>query len=231
MNKSVLILIPARANSKGVLGKNKRNVGGKPLVSYSIEAATASKLATHIAVTTDDPDIAAIARKANIGVIERPSGISEDSSPVILAVRHALSDLEARGFSNFSAVVLLQPTSPLRKGADIDGAIELFLESGNPVCSVSRCNDNHPARMYLIESGKLTPLMPDQSSLRRQDLPAVYHRNGAIYVFGKTEIGSGNIVSLNMVPYVMDSNVAINVDSEFDLLMLETFLKHNTWTF
>ena len=99
-------------------------------------------------------------------------GISEDASPVTLAVKEALGQAEAVTGRRYDIVVLLQPTAPLRRGADIDAAVALYREHGQSVCSVSRVDDNHPARMYrLDESKRMSALMPELASLRRQDLP------------------------------------------------------------
>jgi CMP-N,N'-diacetyllegionaminic acid synthase len=225
MRPEVLALIPARGGSKGVPHKNRRLVAGQPLIRYSIDSALAAHRLTQIAVTTDDSEIAAIAREAGVMVIDRPAAIAADQSPVIDAVRHALAVLGQRGLPKVDCMVLLQPTSPLRTGEDIDQAIDLyFVQDRNPVCSVYRCEDNHPARMYSIDGGRLKPLMPELDSVRRQDLPAVYHRNGALYVFGQREVESGRIISPLMTPYVMDQSLSLNVDTEFDLVVLEAML-------
>lgn len=214
-------IIPARAGSKGVPGKNKRIVHGRPLISYSIEAAQAAKLLDGVIVSTDDPEIADICAAENVEIVMRPAAMAQDDSQVVDAVRHAL------GSRAFQAVVLLQPTSPLRTGADIDAAIRLFRENGKiPICSVCRVEDAHPARMYRISRDRLESLMPELSHVRRQDLPPVYHRNGALYVFGEQEVINRTIITDYMLPYVMPTETSINIDSEMDLLLLETFLAH-----
>ncbi len=226
MRPEVLGLIPARGGSKGVPLKNRRLVAGRPLIAYSIDAARQSNRLTQIAVTTDDPAIADIARSSGVDVVMRPEEIAGDTSPVIDAVRHAIQVRRNQGIPDPQALVLLQPTAPLRTGADIDAAVELFFSGdGHPVCSVSRCEDNHPARMYrLDDKGRLTPLMPELASLRRQDLPAVFHRNGALYIVGPREIAAGVIISPSMTPYVMEAQQSLNVDTEFDLRVLDVML-------
>lgn len=224
MNKRVLGLIPARGGSKGVPGKNKRVVGGRPLIQFSIDVAQASGALTDIAVTTDDEEIAAIARRAGVTAIARPHDIAEDNSPVIDAIRHALAELG----QVFDAIVLLQPTTPLRTAADLDAAVELYFNHGaNPVCSVLRCEDSHPARMYTTENGALRPLMPEWATTRRQELPPVYHRNGALYVFGHAEVDSGNMITERMTPYVMPEERSINIDTELDFLLLQAMLERD----
>jgi N-acylneuraminate cytidylyltransferase len=226
MKPEVLGIIPARGGSKGVPLKNRRLVAGQPLIQYSIAAALRSKRLTNIVVSTDDPAIGEIARACGVEVVERPAQLSEDASPVIDAVRHVVETLVANDRIKPQAIVLLQPTAPLRTSEDIDNAIGLFFDKGlNPVCSVSRCEDNHPARMYrLDETGVLVPLMPELASFRRQDLPPVYHRNGALYVFGQRELAGGHIIVPGMTPYVMDAQQSLNIDTEFDLLVLDRVL-------
>ena len=226
MASEILAIIPARGGSKGVPLKNRRLVAGKPLVQYSIDAALRSKRLTTVVVSTDDPAIGEIAGAGGVEVIDRPADMAGDTSPVIDAVRHVVETLEAKGRGKPHAIVLLQPSAPLRTGEDIDRAIELFYEKGlTPVCSVSRCEDNHPARMYTLdETGALAPLMTGLATLRRQDLPPVYHRNGALYVFGQQELAGGQIIVPGMTPYVMDAQQSLNVDTELDLIMLDAML-------
>ena len=226
MKPEVLGLVPARGGSKGVLHKNRRLVGGWPLIQYTLDAALAATALTRTVVTTDDPQVADIARRAGVEVVERPAAIAADTSPVIDAVRHALVVLAERGHVEPQAVVLLQPTAPLRSAQDIDAAVALFFEhDGNPVCSVVACEDNHPARMYGLDSQqRLSPLMPELASLRRQDLPPVFHRNGAVYVFGPREVASGAIIGPQMTPYPMGQDRSLNIDTEFDLAVMEAVL-------
>lgn len=214
-------IIPARGGSKGVPGKNKRVVGGRPLITYSIAAAKEAALIDRVVVTTDDPEVAAIARAEGSEVVDRPAGYAADDSPVIDAVLHAL---EALGIAQPAAVALLQPTSPIRTAADIDGAVGLFLRTATPVCSVCRAEDAHPARMYRLEDGHLQPLMPDLATLRRQDLPPVYHRNGALYIVGPDQLARREIIAPDMLAYEMPDECAINIDTELDVLLLEAFL-------
>lgn len=226
MKPEILGLIPARGGSKGVPHKNRRLVAGRPLIQYTLDAALASTALTQVAVSTDDPEVADIARAAGVLVVDRPPEIAGDTSPVIDAVRHADATLRSRGLPAAQGIVLLQPTAPLRTAADIDAAVALFIDGDlNPVCSVCRCEDNHPARMYTLDpAGHMASLMPDLASMRRQDLPAVYHRNGAMYVFGQRELALGTIICPSMTPYVMDQQQSLNVDTEFDLLVLQAVL-------
>lgn len=216
-----IAIIPARAGSKGVPGKNKRVVAGKPLIAYSWEAAKAARSIDRIIVSTDDEDIANLAEISGVEVVRRPAKIAADDSPVIDAVLHALKE---SGIAAPRVVVLLQPTSPLRSGADIDRAVAMFEVSGTPVCSVCRVDDAHPARMYRVENEMMVPLMPELAAVRRQELPALFHRNGALYVFGPEQLRIGKIICDQMLPYEMAPEQSVNVDSELDIAVLEALL-------
>ena len=202
-------------------GKNKRLVAGRPLISYTIETALATEALDRVIVTTDDPEIAELARAAGAEVVERPGEIAGDASPVIDAVIHALG---AVGLTDPAAVVLLQPTSPLRTAEDIGRALALFERTGVPVCSVVRVEDAHPARMYRIEGERLVPEMPELATARRQDLPALFLRNGAIYIVGPDQLAHREIICDSMVPYEMPAERSANVDAEIDLVVLEALL-------
>jgi CMP-N,N'-diacetyllegionaminic acid synthase len=228
MTREVLCIIPARGGSKGVPFKNRRVVGGAPLISHTIRAARAAKLPSAIVVSTDDPEIVRISRVEGADVIERPGAFATDESPVIDAIRHVLAVRAEAGAAMPDAIALLQPTSPFRQPHDIDAALELFFANdGCPVCSVYKTEDAHPARMYRIVDDRLQSLMPELSSVRRQDLPPVYHRNGSIYVFGWREIASGQIIGDRMLPYVMPLASSINVDGVVDLLLVQAMMERD----
>ncbi len=222
MSKQVLALIPARAGSKGVVGKNKRLLGGKPLIVYSVDCAIESEVVTHVAISTDDSDIIALYEDiSGVRVIRRPEEMATDKSSVIDAIVHALEVLKEKGLS-FGCIVLLQPTSPFRKPTDIDKAVEKYwANSHQPLCSVCECGDYHPARMYDIKQNTLNSLHPELSSIRRQDLPPVYHRNGAMYIFSEKQLREGGVIHENMTPYVMPEIQSINIDTELDFRLAE----------
>ena len=229
---NVLALIPARAGSKGVPGKNLRKAAGLSLIEYAIKAGKAATTLTTIAVTSDDAGALDQAEQHGVLALKRADGISEDASPVTLAVKQALEQAERTTGRHYDIVVLLQPTAPLRRGADIDAAVALYQEHGQSVCSVSRVDDNHPARMYRLDDGlRMSPLMPELAALRRQDLPPVYLRNGALYVFSRKDALDEAIIKPVMTAYEMPGKTSINIDGEMDLLVLDAYLARNAWTF
>lgn len=220
----VLALIPARGGSKGVHRKNVRLVAGKPLIAHTIVQALEAGTVDDVVVSSDDEEILGVAEAYGAVPLRRPDHMARDDSPVIETIVHAVGQC-----GPYDAVALLQPTSPLRAPADINAAVELFLRTGQPVCSVFQVEDVHPARMYMIEGGndcgQLRPLMADLARHRRQDLPPVYLRNGALYVFGPAQIDEGRVITDDMLAYVMGAESSVNVDTELDLKVLKLVME------
>jgi CMP-N,N'-diacetyllegionaminic acid synthase len=216
---NVLGIIPARGGSKGVPGKNTRMLGGKPLIAYTIEAAEKSRLLTRFVVSTEDSHIAAVAKEFGAEVVRRPLDLAQDTTPMPPVVQHALLEHGA----GVDLIVLLQPTCPQRKFEDIDAALSLFGEKSiQTVMSVYQVEDHHPARMYRVEEGRLAPLFPELSEARRQDLPAVYHRNGAIYACRRESFErTGLLWDGRPCPYVMPRNRSLNIDDPLDFQIAE----------
>lgn len=221
-----LTVIPARGGSKGVPRKNLRSVAGRPLIDWTIQAALDSDVVKHLVVTTDDVEIAAHAARRGLDVTMRPAELAADDTPMVATVRHALSETETRLRRQFSAVILLQPTSPLRTGTDIAESIAMFERSAaDSVVSVYRAETCHPAKMYTIQDGTLRPVWHETESTNRQDLPAVYHRNGAIFIATRTVVlSSPRMWGGRMVPYEMPASRSTDVDREDDIAAVERLL-------
>ena len=227
MKPFCLGIIPARGGSKGVLRKNIRLVAGQPLIAYSIQAAQASQVLTHCVISTEDGEIASIARALGAEVLPRPTELAGDITPMLPVVRDVFSTLETRLGTRFEYGVLLQPTAPMRTAADIDAAVTILREtSADSVVSVYRVYDHHPARMYRMENERLIPLENEPVGRLRQDLPAVYHRNGAIYAFRRGLIDEiENLIGPDTRPYIMPEERSINIDNETDLLLADLLLQ------
>lgn len=179
-HKKVLALVTARGGSKGLPRKNVLPAGGRPLIAWTIGAATGAEFVSRVAVSTDDDEIMEAARAWGADVpFQRPPALASDTAASIDVVLHALEQLPG-----YDYVVLLQPTSPLRTAADIDAALRLAEASGAPAC-VSVCEAaQSPYWMYRLDGdGRLASLLESPvTASRRQDLPPVYVLNGAIYV-------------------------------------------------
>lgn len=223
--KSVLAIIPARGGSKGVPRKNIRQVAGKPLIAWTIQEALKSRYIDRTIVSTEDPEIAEIAREWGAETpFMRPAELAKDETPGIEPVIHAI-----RTLPGYAYVVLLQPTSPLRRQNDIDGCIELCQNRGAESC-VSVCEpDKSPYWMFSVDDqGRLRRLLDGGSTTkRRQDLPTVYALNGAVYVAdAEALLRTESLITENTVPYLMPKTSSIDIDTETDLALATFFLEN-----
>ena len=219
-------IIPARGGSVGVKRKNIRIVGGIPLINYSIKAAKKSEYLTDFFVSTEDQDIADIAREAGGKIIDRPKEIAENDTPMFPILLHAMDYLNKLLDYSIDQFVLLQPTTPLRTEDDIDKSIKTINTSNaDTLISVYEVEDTHPSRMYTIVKNRLIPYAEEPRGSLRQDLPSVFHRNGAIYIV-KTEIlvNKKSIIGNKIIPYVMPRSRSINIDDEYDLQVADLLL-------
>jgi CMP-N-acetylneuraminic acid synthetase len=220
MQAKTLGIIPARGGSKGVLRKNIRLVGGRPLMAYAIEAAQNSRYLTDYLVSTDDNEIAAVARQEGARVLMRPPELAADDTPMIPVVKHALAQ------GDYEFVVILQPTAPLRTADDIDAALQILFETGaDSVVSVYQVDDHHPARMYRLIDGQLIPYDTEPTARLRQALPPVYHRNGAVYACQTRLVWEQEtLLGPDLRPYIMPRARSVNIDDELDLAFADLLL-------
>ncbi|MFZ2904622.1 MAG: acylneuraminate cytidylyltransferase family protein [Cyclobacteriaceae bacterium] len=220
-----LAIVPARGGSKGVLNKNRKILSGKPLIQYTLEAAIESKRLSSIIVSSDEDAILEIASAYQLRCHKRRPDLASDTSPVIDTI---LDILQTEG-DELDAVMILQPTSPLRTSKNIDETIELL--EGNPivnsVISVVPMNDIHPARMYKLNNNELHSFLPEFEQVRRQDIPVAYYRNGAIYLT-RTDALLANKSMMNkpIKPYVMDPDWLLNIDGQRDIFLAEALIPH-----
>jgi CMP-N,N'-diacetyllegionaminic acid synthase len=227
MNR-VLGLIIARGGSKGIPGKNLRQVAGRPLIAWTIEAAKASRRLDRILLSTDDPEIAEVGRRYGADVpFLRPAELATDRSPIIDAALHALQWVETTENYIPTFGMLLQPTSPLRTAEDIDAAIRMAQEqNADAVVSVAAV-ERHPFHMKVMdENGKLAPFITTElSDSRRQDLPPVFGLNGAIYLVRRTVLWESKTwCPAGALAYVMPAERSLDVDTSWDLCLADLIL-------
>lgn len=213
--RRVLALIAARGGSKGLPGKNILPVQGRPLLAWTVDAAHGARCIDRVVLTSDDDAIIAAARSLDCEVpFRRPAALATDTATSVDVVMHALDMLPG-----YQVVVLLQPTSPLRTAADIEAACGRFAISGAPAC-VSVCiAAQSPYWMFeLSDSQKLLQLIEMPTGVtRRQDLPAVYALNGAIYVADTTWLRqSRTFLTRDTVASVMPAERSIDIDTPAD---------------
>ncbi|MDJ0985050.1 MAG: acylneuraminate cytidylyltransferase family protein [Desulfobacterales bacterium] len=229
----ILAVIPARAGSKGVPRKNIRPICGKPLITYTIEAALQVQHLFHrLIVSTEDEEIAAIARQNGAEVpFLRPIELSGDDVPTLPVLQHAVRFVEKQDDIILDWVLLLQPTDPLRQAADIEAALELSQQDPcDSVISVVQVFSTHPILMKRIEDNQLLPYcIEEKEGTRRQDYkPAAYMRNGAIYLTRRKVLIEQNSIWGQVIrPYVMPPERSVGVDSDLDLKMVEVMMREN----
>lgn len=223
-------IIPARGGSRGIPRKNLYLLHGRPLLAYTIAAARSSHHLSRTILSSDDAEIIAAGRALGVDApFVRPSELAGDGIGSALVVCHALQAVEEQEGMRYETIVLLEPTAPLRTGADIDAAIELLDTSGaDSAVSVCRVEAPHPMKMQVIDGGRLLPFMPQcwREGLMRQELPPVYYLNGAVYaVRAELARAGGSLWGEWTVPMVMPPERSVNIDSLTDMALAETLLR------
>lgn len=223
-----LAVVPARGGSKGVPGKNIRDLGGRPLIVHTIEAALGSARLSRVVVSTDDDGIAEVAAAAGADVpFRRPAELATDSARAVPVIQHAVGALEDAGDEPYDVVVMLQPTSPFRTPGDIDGALELLERSGaDSVISVVDVGGHHPARMKFLDGDRLVdpPFAEAYENQPRQELTPMVLRNGAIYATRRSVLDAGGFKGADCRAWVMPEARSANIDTETDFRFAEWLL-------
>jgi len=233
MTQEVLAIIPARGGSKGVPRKNIRPLAGKPLIAHTINAALQSRNIHRVIVSTDDQEIADVAKSFGAEVpFLRPAEFATDTATSLSVIQHAITWLQQKEDYRPQAVAILAPTSPLRTVAQIEATVDLLWtterDSALTICSVQ----DHPYFIYQqCEDGRLAELISLESKpLRRQDLPTYYTHSQAVVVSTSEYLRncSANQAIFNfqsMAGYRIDRDSALDIDTPDDFLSAETLLK------
>ncbi len=220
---NVLTIIPARGGSKGVPGKNKALIDGKPLIAYTIETALKSNLPGYLVVSSDDDEILEIAKRYDGVLIHKRGGnLASDVSPITDTIK----ELSEKYPSDL--ILLLQPTSPIRDPKHVIDSIRKLEKKSeaNSVISVTAMDDIHPARMYWEKEDGMHSILPEFEKTRRQEIPPALYRNGAIYlVRTKAFKETGQIMVKPALPLKMPSAYLLNIDEPRDLLIAEVLIK------
>ena len=223
-----LAIIPARSGSKGLNDKNIKLLNGKPLIWYSIRAALESHCFDEIMVSTDSERYAEIAKEcgASVPFLRNPENATDTASSWD-TVKEVLNEYDKKG-RRFDNVMLLQPTSPLRKSEDIKNAFEIFSKK-NAKGIVSVCEMDHSPLWSntLPQDGSLEGFIKPEvkSERRRQDIPIYYRINGALYLSKiDYEDINFNLYTKNCFAYKMPKERSIDIDTEFDFKIAELFI-------
>mgnify|MGYP003948215035 FL=1 len=221
MTKKILSLIPARAGSKRLPQKNMAELGGRPLIAWTIEASLNSKYITKTVVSSDSKEILKIAKEYGADFLKRPGLLANDTASSESVVAHALESIEEK----FNFIVLLQPTSPLRKTEDIDNSFEkLFRENVTALVSVCETDNKILKAFKENEKGFLEGLSNNKYPfMRRQDLPKTYMSNGAIYIVKVSDFLKNNsFYTDKTISYVMHGDSNLDIDTKDDLKKAES---------
>lgn len=223
----ILALIPARGASKRLPGKNVRQLGGKPLIEWSIQAARSLPDVVEVLVSTDDPEIARHAQHAGALVPRlRPAELATDTASSVDVALHALDDYE-RAHGRVDGLLLLQPTSPFRSRARLQAGLVLF--AANPDCSVIGVSpaSTHPLWCFRLDGMRLRPFVEGGGlHLRSQDLPPAYAVNGAFYLVPANVLReTHSLYARDLLPLVMETPAeCIDIDTEEDWQLAEQML-------
>jgi len=223
-----LFLIPARAGSKGVPGKNTRNFLGKPLISYTIEAA--QKLKGDICISTDSDKVMQIVTNQGIPALARPPELCDDKAGMDGVIMHALNYYKKQG-RQYDVVVLLQPTSPLRRALHIKEALKLYSNNIDMVVSVTETPYNPYYVLFEENTKGYLEISKNMEGLhRRQDVPPVYWYNGAIYVINVNSFIKHEAVAKlpKIKKYIMPQLYSFDIDTQLDWEICE-FVAKNNW--
>lgn len=205
-----LAVIPARAGSKGVPGKNKRNFLGKPLAAWAIECG--QRTCDRVTVTTDDPDILELAERYGVNALPRPSDLAQDDTPMLDVLRHVLAMEEPK---RPDAIVLLQPTQPLRRDEQVERALAVLTQRKgvDSVVSVVQI-PAHLSPDYAVSiEGDLLRL--NTPTTRRQDCRPAYYRDGTVYAIRAGILARGAMYG-RAVPLVIPAEDSCSIDTEAD---------------
>jgi CMP-N,N'-diacetyllegionaminic acid synthase len=224
---NILAVIPARGGSKGIPQKNIKDLAGKPMIAWSINAAKKIQ-GLKLIVSTDDEKIAAIARQHGADVpFIRPADLSTDTAGSFDVVLHALEWMKAKGSFHPDFILLLQPTSPLRSLDDILAAINMQSQKDADAI-VSVCPISHPVSWFvdLSADGKVLPTPDLQIALRRQDAGSYYELNGALYlVRAPAFYKERTFIPKNTFAYVMPPDRSIDIDTPWDFYLADLILR------
>jgi CMP-N-acetylneuraminic acid synthetase len=226
--KKILGIITARGGSKSIPRKNIKELAGKPLIAYTILAAKESKYLTKCIVSSDDQGIIRVSKEYGAEApFVRPAELAQDNSTSIEVVRHAIGWLKENGKQEYDYIMILQPTSPLRTGYDIDECIKKIVEEdADSVMSMVELIDFSPKKMKKIENGLILPWIEDEGkqSSRRQDLTKVYKRNCAIYLTKTDLIEKGDLFGKKSLAYIMPEDRSVDINTLFAFELAEFLL-------
>ena len=227
----ILCTICARGGSKGVPNKNIRKLNGLPLIEHTIKDAQNLGKASEIVVSTDDKEIADIAKKAGALVrFLRPEELARDDAPKVPAIQHAVSFMEEKLEKKYDLILDLDPTAPLRKVKDIEKAIKIAInEDVDDVFSVCEADKNPYFNMVELDKENYAYLSKniDKKIVGRQKAPEVYEMNASIYVYWRNYLmNNDEVISNKSKVVVMPPERSVDIDREIDFKFVEFLMNY-----
>ena len=225
----ILGVVPARSGSKGIPHKNIREVCGKPLIAYSIECGLNCSLIDHLIVNTDDETIAEVGRSWGAEVpFLRPQELAEDTTAMLPVMQHVVENAEEFYGASLEAMVLLQPTGPLRTVEDIEQSITLWKQTDcDAVVSAHESHSNPFFTMVWEKNGSYELVNSSEYSMgRRQDAPPIFDLNAIVWVYSRNAlmVEKARLPKKTLI-HVVPADRCLDVDTEFDLKILEFLLQ------
>ncbi|WP_370173597.1 acylneuraminate cytidylyltransferase family protein [Leeuwenhoekiella palythoae] len=216
--KNYLVLIPARAGSQRLPEKNMRQLGDKPLLGHSIAYAQDNGF-SNVIVTSNDACVLEYAKEVGVEAIKRPDALAGNEEPVVTALQHAVNQFQKK----YDAVILLQPTNPLRPEDLLIEAIAIFERKDcDSLMTVSR--NGH--KLGTISNNQFIPYNYEMGQ-RSQDLEPLFYENGLLYIFNTELLKQGKLLGEKNYPLIVDHPFAeIDIDTEADFKKAELYLKH-----
>lgn len=231
---NILCVIPARGGSKGLKNKNIRPIFGKPLITYSIDAARESRLISKIVVSTDCDKIAHVVRKYGIDVVNRPKKYSTDSAPIEQSLRHALRYIERKQSCVVDIIVCLQANIPIRKKSQVDTVIKKIISAHTDAAATVFSVTQYPQWMKTMDKNNfLFPFLRNVKEYRRQDLEQMYLLDGAVLAITRKALmqsegknGVHVFLGKKIAGIIENRKYALEIDEKEDLALVEFYLSH-----
>lgn len=222
----ILYIIPARAGSKGLPGKNTKILGGKPLIAHSIAFALHNiKEGDELCISTDDQNVIKIAQDLGVNVpFIRPDELSSDTATSYDVIMHALRYYDGNG-ENFDAILLLQPTSPFRNQQDFENLISNYADDIEMVVSVKNTKENPYFTLFEEDESGFLNKSKNGNFERRQDCPKVFAYNGSMYLMQINALKNKTISEFTKIKkIVMPEERSIDIDTMADWTLAEFYL-------
>ena len=230
--KSILCIIPARGGSKGLPGKNIKELNGQPLIAYTIEQAQNSSYIDSLIISTDSKEIMIIADLYNCSYIQRSEQFATDVSPVSDTICEVINDLKYNHGTQFDIVLMLECTSPLRRKDDIDNAIEMFIDNYGTTDSLVAVGEltsdtEHPYCVKIEDDGYLQPFIKDSPAIyQRQQLDKAYSVFGGIYIVKVYQyIQRKTFYMERTIGFKVDRWQKFEIDDIVDFICVEALMK------